>query len=741
MRRAPGLIPLCLALWLAAPALARDLVELPAGQVYSVKVDADVRTLWIALAAPAGGTLDGLDVGQKPIDVGLGDWHDNSLREAFTATLSESAPGQHPGIALEVQLAKLPQPGTYDVRLSLRQGQERQFLNLQVLVPEARLRAQATPLVERVIGLFNGVEDTPGLFTLSETSGRSRVTNLSLQPVTAATSGDTTLTGYLRFDTAPGTPPVPVVIPPGGSANIPYSVSGDFPVGTAKGTVELLSPQLQTPLTVTYEVRTRRTVLWVPLLLVLGLLTGYLLRTWLKYQVELNEKRVAAESLRQKLEEERRLRPDPLYLASLAEVDAPLAQLRTLDVKGLAEQLPKAEQKFEAARAEFDKRQAETQARLAEAEQLLSIAWSLPPSVQETLGKAREALGASRRLLESHSVAAADEALGNQLASLAQRLREQLRAWRRSVDTQLARFDDAPLPLREEDQKTLSTQIERLHDALRQLPLDAAQLDLRAVLSGAHDARTMLINTEPQLREQLQRILYGVRDVFDAGGVPLTGLEQELREWSRPPSDRVEDELEWLINRSRPLERVLKQVTVAQLRGTPDEATRGLIDQRRYVDLAARVVKQRQEEAHRGSPILESFTEPFGLPEAEPPPATAISLPSVPAIPPVTFPETPHGLLGAIPEALSRLLERLVRPAAPVAPAAGQALAFKTLLWARAARTIIAGIGIIAVGYILFAEKFTGTDQDMATVFVWGFTIDVSVDALVDIMSKGLKRT
>ncbi|AKI98666.1 hypothetical protein ATI61_10663 [Archangium gephyra] len=739
MRRTTGLLPLCLTLWLATPALARDLVQLPAGQVYSVKVDADVRTLWIALTAPAGGTLNGLDVGQKPIDVGLGDWHDNALREAFTATLSESSPGQHPGIALKVELAQLPQPGTYDVQLSLKQGQEQQFLKLQVVVPEAKLREQAAPLMERVIYPFFGVKDTPGLFTLSETSGRSRVTNLSIQPVTAATSGETTLTGHLRFDTASGNPPVPVVIPPGGAANIPYSVSGDFPVGTAKGSVELRSPQLQTPLTVTYEVRTRRTVLWVPILLLLGLLTGYLLRTWLKYQVELNEKRVAAESLRLKLEEERRLRPDPLYLASLAEVDAPLAQLQTLDVKGLSEQLPQAEQKFEAARAEFNKRQAETQARLTEAEQLLSIAWSLPPSVQETLGKAREALGASRKLLESNSVVAADQELKSQLASLAQRLREKLRAWRRSVDGQLARFDDAPLPLREQDQKTLSTQMEHLHDALRKIPLDAAQLDLRAVLSDTHDARTMLINTEPQLRDQLQRLLNGVRDVFDAGGVPLTGLEQELQEWSRQPSDKVEDELEWLINRSRPLERVLKQVMVAQLGSPLDEAARGLIDQRRYVDLAALVVKHKQETeaAQRGSPILESFS---GDDAPTPPPAVAIPLPAVPTIPPVAFPETPRGLLGALPEALSRLLERLREPAAPVSPAVGHALAFKALLWARAARTLIAGIGILAVGYFLFAEKFTGTVQEMAAVFVWGFTIDVSVDALVDVMSKGIKQ-
>lgn len=742
MRRTTGLLPLCLALWLATPALSRDLVELPAGRVYAVKVDEDVRTLWIALAAPAGATLEGLDVGQKPVDVGLGDWHDNALREAFTATLSQAAPGQPPGIALEVQLAKLPQPGTYDVQLSLRQGPEHQYLKLQVLVPEARLRALATPLVERVIGLGGASEDTPGLFTLSETSGRSRVTHLAIQPVTAATSGERTLTGHLRVDTAPGTPPVPVVIPPGGSVDIPYAVSGDFPVGTSKGTVELLSPQLQTPLTVTYEVRTRRTLLWVPLLLLLGLLTGYFLRTWLKYQVELNEKRMAAEALRMRLEQERRLRPDPLYLASLARVDEPLAQLQTMDVKALSEQLPKAEQQFEAARAEFDKREAETRARLAEAEQLLSTPWSLPPATQEPLAKAREALGASRRLLESHSVVAADQELASHLASLAQALREKLREWRISVDIQLARFGEAPLPLREEDQTALSAQVERLHDALRQIPLDVPQLELRAVFSSTHDARTLLINTVPQLRTQVLRILYGVRDLFDAGDVPLAGLEQELREWSRPRKDTVEDELEWLITRSRPLERVLREETVAPLGGTPDEAALALIDQRRYVDLAALVVqrKREQEEAHRGAPILESFSGPFGAPLDVPPPLPPSPLPPVPSIPPVTFPESPGGLLRTVPEALSRLLDQVRQPP-PVSATTGHALAFKSLLRAKAARTLIAGTGILAVGYLLFAEKFTGTAQDMTTVFVWAFTIDVSVDALVDVMSKGLKQT
>ncbi len=112
-------------------------------------------------------------------------------------------------------------------------------------------------------------------------------------------------------------------------------------------------------------------------------------------------------------------------------------------------------------------------------------------------------------------------------------------------------------------------------------------------------------------------------------------------------------------------------------------------------------------------------------------------MPAVAPIPVVVFPDA-FSAGSPLPGPLARLIERMRRPQLPAAE--GYALAFGALLRAKAARTLIAAAGIVTVGYLLFAEKFTGTAQDMATVFVWGFTIDVSVDALVDALTKGFKR-
>jgi hypothetical protein len=726
MRKVPALFVACLLLW-TVPASARDLVELPAGQVYELKIDEDVERVWISLNSPQGGTLDGLAVGGTPVDVALGNRHESSLGGAFTATLKPPSKDQSPGIELALQMATLPEPGTYDVQLQLTQGQERQLLKLQIIIPEAQLRALTPPLIDRVIGVTGRSEISSTPLVLSETGKRSRVTGLAVQPITPGTLGDKTVTGHLSF--SPGGEP-PIIIPPGGTKTIAYALGGDFPIGTVKGSVELSSPQLKAPLAVSYEVRTRRTKAWIFLLLAAGLAVGFLTRNWLVYQVSLNEKRVELESLRLRLEGELRRIPDAQLHRELNATLDSLAQARDEEVKELSEKVVAADQRFSQARADLEKRRAEEESKLATLKQLLEAAWSVPDEVGNLLRGAQEGLARSQKALQDHDVVTASQERDQLERGLGKDVVARLGSWQTSVEDLTQQLADAPLPLRKVDQPAVTSQLEQIRGAVGQLPLDTVHPDLKAILEKTHQARSLLRGTAPRLRSHVRRVLQGVRDALVGTTIPLTGLDQALEGWALAHGDSIEQELSWIIGQSRGLDQTLKEATVKPLGDNPGDDEKALIAERRYEELAALVAK-RQAAAKR----LPMGTVPFGN-QVEPPPPVAARAHAAPA-PAVTFTDLP-GALPQLPTLMARVIH-LFREQ-PLSAREGYARAFGALLRAKAARTLLAGIGILWVGYLLFEGTFIGTAQDLATVFIWGFTIDVSVDALVDVMSKSFRK-
>ncbi len=726
MRTRASFVVACFLLLWAGPATARDLVELPAGRVYELKVDEDVERIWIALDPAPGGTLDGLAVGRTPVDVGLGNRHDSSLVAAFTATLKPPSNEQSPGIELELQMAKLSEPGTYDVQLQLSQGAERQLLKLQLVIPEAQLRAPTPPLVERVIGLTGTPHLSSTPLVLSETGGRSRVTGLSAQPITLGSLGDTPVTGHLSFSLGGEQA---VTIPPGGTAMIEYAPGGDFPVGTVKGTVELSSPQLKAPLAVSYEVRTRRTKSWIFLLLFAGLVVGYLTRNWLAYQVSLSAKRVELEALRLRLEGELRRYPDAQLHRELNATLDSLVQAREEGLKELSEKLAAAEHRFGQAQADLEKRRTEEQARLEGLEQLLEAQWSVPGEVGELLQRARQELARSRKALQDNDVVTASQEREQLESGLIREAVAKLQKWQSGVEDLTRRLFEAPLPLRKVDQSAVSSQLEQIQSAAGQLPLDTVQVDLRTLLEKTHQARSLLRSTAPRLRSHVRRVLQGVHDALEVTTLPLAALEQALEQWPKAHGDSAEQELSWIADHSRSLDQTLREATVKPLGENPSAEESALIAERNYEELAA-LVARRQAAKRQPMGVV-----PFGM-SVEPPALLSIRALASP-VAAVTFTDTASPL-PQMPMIQSRVIQ-LVREAPPSARE-GYARAFGALLRAKAARTLLAGIGILWVGYLLFEGTFSGTAQDLATVFIWGFTIDISVDALVDVMSKGFKK-
>ncbi len=69
-------------------------------------------------------------------------------------------------------------------------------------------------------------------------------------------------------------------IAPHGVLGLGYDLA-DFPLGTTERTVTIDSPQLAAPVPVKFAVKTALSPVWIPIIVVAGLLVGYLVRVWI----------------------------------------------------------------------------------------------------------------------------------------------------------------------------------------------------------------------------------------------------------------------------------------------------------------------------------------------------------------------------------------------------------------------------------------------------------------------------
>jgi hypothetical protein len=83
--------------------------------------------------------------------------------------------------------------------------------------------------------------------------------------------------------------------------------------------------------------------------------------------------------------------------------------------------------------------------------------------------------------------------------------------------------------------------------------------------------------------------------------------------------------------------------------------------------------------------------------------------------------QTPVPHMGAVPKVRQGPIELL------------KARTFGELAKLGLLQAVLVGILTTGLGYVLFAEDFAGTLKEFATVFMWGFTFDISVSKLIEI--------
>jgi hypothetical protein len=259
---------------------------LPRGTAPAVGVDEEVTT---GLVAPPSSTVSELLSGMPPphavIPLTLADG-----AELTSATVERVAAGERSRAALRGAFSVVPagnaleisvnfgavrKPGTYTLSVLLvgkvKSKPARQAVEIPLLLPPVTLHAipALTLTVERwPWGKGPGVEPVRWNMTVRETTGDARVSGLTVSQDQAATNDTAPVSD--RLDLEPGVTIWPVL--DAGQVRSVSLVENGFPVGTTRGQIAIDADQLEHPVIVPFEIRTRVfDWLIIPWFLVFGL--------------------------------------------------------------------------------------------------------------------------------------------------------------------------------------------------------------------------------------------------------------------------------------------------------------------------------------------------------------------------------------------------------------------------------------------------------------------------------------
>lgn len=706
----------------------KDLVDLPAGRVYEVLVDADKNepAVWIALDRRDHETADDLIVSARPIDVSFGNRHDTALIMAFTATLhlgnsltmaSSQVQVSGPGIELRTRLAALQGPGTYDVylRLARMESRETQLVKVQVVVPAAVLQVRRPVVVERIMGL-GSVETIAPPILIAETGQKSCAAISTSASTTTETPDNAPVDGRISAGR-----PEKWLVPAGHVAELQIAIEGAFPLGTVKGTMELAAPQLAAPASVQYEVRTRRRKDFIVLLISLGLIFGYVTRTLLKRRLEIDAKILELQELRERIAVEVANQPDEKFQEATQKVLKQLDEMQTRDAAKIAQELTKAEQSFTKAQEDLDARCDKLQDQLDERMKQMAADWPAPKKILNILHRRKEELTAVKTALESRDAVLAERRLADLEKPSFDELSGEIALWRGRIEKEFAKLK-RNLPLDGEDRATLDAQIAEFSKTLEELHKSEQAGELGALIAQARKTHLYLLALLPKVHQYVSGVIEQIKRALTYTRIDTLQLDVLSSQLKVPPQRdsalALSSELDDLQSLSKRLEGLLIEPLRESVAGIPPDLLK-LFGERRYVEFAQRFAAERGEAEAPLGPM------PFG---------EHVPTPIAPAADASSTPESQ----GESPSEVVSAGARAARPARRTP--ARRVVTPASLAVMRGVQFALAGIGITAIGYLLFEAKFVGTAQELITIFFWGFTIDVSVDALVESITKSVKR-
>ncbi len=622
-------------------------------------------------------------------------------------------------VLMAFEMASFADADTVDVVVEATGGDAPADVGFRVLMPRGTLSVPDT-LRSDIVRWWPDGGRTP--ITLLETSGRSRVSGLQLQtlPFVNQDGRPTSITVTLA-DTS-------VTIAPDSGVALSYEFSGRIPIGVSRGSARLVARELAEPMTVYFEIRKRAAPWLLAVALLLGLLGGYYVRTYLQQRKEAGEARVKAIDLLTRLRAEWDKREDPVFRGA---VDDQVAALQTAvsndDADAITTAVNDAEAKLVEALTTLETTLATQQERLRSLTELTTTPWAVPGDLKVALRQADGERNQVRHAMDRANGAAAREALDSIVDVLTEDVRSNMPAWRTRMEADLtALAKEAEVwPVRVKERVTARAQA--LLDSLNAIATLAADADLEALKAlvaavdeNRHGARPFVLGVPLWI----QTAHDGVVSAFGSGNLPgrstlaaLTGAVDDLARRVDAAPD-LEAALGELVAEPLPWAEAFE----AQLEGLASEALdpiRQSLVACQYETAARQIVLAREaleagDDQQLGDEVPESRGEGG---EAATGVEGEIADENAPGS------TTRRHLAAAPPPDVGGALEDLgslrVRTRNQIARA-------------KAVQFLVSAVGIGAIGYLLFSPNFQGVPADYILAFFWGFSLDVTVDSLME---------
>jgi hypothetical protein len=536
------------------------------------------------------------------------------LREAFALSEAAGGAGGTGSLRSQVTLAKIPDTGAYALRIAIfitgETAAQPQVVNLTFTRPAAEIQVSADPL------RFEDVRINPLTSTLSpidisllETTGRAGVDPAAIQATSELRGpGDFLLPARLDFQS-------PDSLNARKQAPAKLSVSGSLPLGISRGTLTILSPQLAKPMKLSVEITSRLHRTWLMALLVIGILSGALLRTGLAKRQERLEALRAAQ-----------LRLGTLLEVLLHTEDEPLRKDLEVQVEAIRTAIRQNPRDPAALKAAVEAAGTAAEARLKAAEQdraklreqiarlKVEIGTPEPHStpVRKALVDAAQRVAEQENALGRGAIGSVKEALDAEEANLKGALQEAVRQWLSDVRTFLPRLQ----PWAGTSFDTARQQIVSATDKLQtELDgLDVLELMRREASLASRIRNEILLAGPKELDLVAGGLLDGLRAFGDPALAPRLKIvedrRQALREWAQGGTDleRLPSLLEPVKELADAFAEVLRAAVPPASAG--DEPLETLLKDGRFPEALTQVAKLRLEAQKKSESDLREGSAP-----------------------------------------------------------------------------------------------------------------------------------
>jgi hypothetical protein len=652
----------------------------------------------------------------------------NGRQEAISPTFEADFDGgdAHHGPSLVVRVKSLAtRPGSYLLSLDIvrtntetNQPEQGQSVTLMLQRPAPDIVLGPPVVAEQVLAVWGDVSN-PGLLTLEERSGKASLTEVRFTQLPDPTTTTTSSGGELEMLLISNS------VPPRTVVKASVLSHGNFPLGKSTGKIQIRARELEQPLVISYEVHTRRTRIWILVLVALGFAGGYLVRHVLRDCQEVAIARGAASDALREINDAEPNVGDEIFCKVLAELRKALIEdARRSQAAAIQAAAAKALQELSLAQKELADRVKQLNDQAQPLHACLHQKWQLPISLRPQLLAAVENIDAVAQFVAEQNAQAGSEKLKMMLEDELLYLTNSLGKWQREAGRYFAELNDAPPPLLDKGIDQLREATSRWTDqfgaAVSNNPAVTTN-QLSTTLSSAHTAYGNALSIADNLRDSTAKLVQWVEVATSATCVALGLNLNDIKAVSFRASDLVKADLDHpdaaradLTTRHNGVLAAWKKFLVSIIPPEVDASTiNDALDCNQWIEAVKAAGASTQRAQPAGSAAIAK---------------AAIAMPS-PIAGSIVFAAAPVSSDGT-----SDLV--LVRKRVLSGSALEKDFFMRQMEKASLVQTLIFGGLFMAIAYSLYEKTWVGTLYEMLGIFIWAFGLDITTDAIMTAAKK-----